>query len=226
MSATGFHKDTLGKTLFVNLNYHMDKPGLGPEFVVNPPPSQTHDELTQTTLPPGFRDDLALTRQALGAPTEYGAGIANPYDYVAFVDEAIHHATPFYHHRYVTGADLDQYLTTNHPAEMQEAKRAWGLYKKSFWPSAIYPLASYFDEKIIPKSSAAKWEVLMELVADAKRHITRNDLKDAITNKEFDEALEISGAKGASARRGRPPASTRPRSQKLPWSRSTRNGHR
>jgi hypothetical protein len=41
----GFHKDTEGQTLFVNLNYHV--PGWklrGPEYVLNPPTSEAHDK--------------------------------------------------------------------------------------------------------------------------------------------------------------------------------------
>ena len=80
MSQTGFHKDTLGETLFVNLNYDMERTVVAPEIVVNPTPSQSHDEQTQNTLPPKFRQDLQTTRDELGAPTEYATGIANPYE--------------------------------------------------------------------------------------------------------------------------------------------------
>lgn len=72
MSATGLHKGTLGETLFVNLNYHMDKVAaapteaarklIGPEYVVNPQASSAQDERTKDLLPKAFHDDLAVTR--------------------------------------------------------------------------------------------------------------------------------------------------------------------
>jgi hypothetical protein len=65
MSATGFHKDTLGETLFVTLNYHMDKQVISPEYVVNPPVSSAHETQIEDTLHATFREDLAVTRRAV-----------------------------------------------------------------------------------------------------------------------------------------------------------------
>lgn len=202
MSQTGFHKDTLGETLFVNLNYHMDRAVIGPEFAVNPAPSASHDEQTLNTLPEGFREDLAFTRRQLGPPAEYGAGIANPFDYVAFVDEAIHHATPYYHHRNVTGADLEQYLAGKHPAELKKAKEAHQQYSSSYWPTAIYGFADYLDTQAIPATDARKWQWLVERIADPARQITRNDLEGVLTDAEFDAVLEIAGATGSERTKG------------------------
>ena len=127
---TGFHKDTRGETLFVNLNYNVgDNRLMGPEFVINPDPSPEHEkQITGTggkprTLPKAFTDDLEAIRRTLPEPTEMRTGVVNPYGYVAFVDEAIHHATPYYGHRFVTGKELRQYLTQTSP-EYVEITRA------------------------------------------------------------------------------------------------------
>ena len=73
----GFHKDTQGQTLFVNLNYHAGEHSLrGPEYVLNPPRSAKHDERIfgtggkPATLPKQFTDDLTYARGQLGDPTE------------------------------------------------------------------------------------------------------------------------------------------------------------
>jgi hypothetical protein len=164
MSATGFHKDTLGETLFVNLNYAMDKKVIGPEYVVNPPPSPTHDEQLATSLPKGFRDDLAYTRDKLGEPTEIGAKMVDPYGYVAFVDEAVHHATPHHWHRHVTGGDLTKYLQTKYPAAFREAMAEYPKYanrgRMYYWSW----FSSWVDPKIISAVDSSKWAAWMDVV--------------------------------------------------------------
>jgi hypothetical protein len=192
VSQTGFHKDTKGETLFVNLNYHMDGRVLGPEFVVNPEKSEAHDKLIKTTLPQQFLNDLNFTRENLAKPTEYGTSIVNSYDYVAFVDEAIHHATPYYYNRYVTGANLEAFLTDQFLAEMNEAKNAYTDFRGQ---KRVFkkPFERYVNKKVIPKHEIPKWNTLAELVSDSKNKITRNDLNKAMTSEEFDRVLEWVG---------------------------------
>jgi len=196
MTQTGFHKDTLGETLFVNLNYHMDRTVVAPEYVINPAPSQAHDDQTANTLPLAFRNDLAATRLRLAAPTTYQTGIAEPYDYVAFVDEAIHHATPYYHHRYVTGSDLADYLQEKFPAKLQHASSVYKTYQARSWYQYGYGFSSYLDTQIIPADEAAIWQTRMALIADAARRLTRHDLQGAITDTEFDAVLTGASASG------------------------------
>lgn len=139
----GFHKDTKGQSLFVNLNYHvMDdapKPGetgrkaykvRGPEYVLNPPRSEEHDKLIygteekKGTLPAEFTKDLTKLRDELPKPENIeSAGTVEGLGYVAFVDEAIHHATPWFGHRYVTPSELKAYLERQVKAD--EKYQAW-----------------------------------------------------------------------------------------------------
>jgi len=207
MAATGFHKDTLGETLFVNLNYHMDKKVIGPEYVVNPPASRAHDDQTKETLPKAFRDDLAVTRTKLGAPTEFGTGLVDPYGYVAFVDEAIHHATPFYGHRYVTGSELRSYLEKEYPAAFKEASTAYPKYANRGMFSYFSYFSSYVDKSIISAAESSKWLAWMEIIAkkeDADRHLTRDDLKATMNDDEFDALLDAVGAEGKKRTQGAP----------------------
>ena len=134
----GFHKDTQGESLFVNLNYHV--PGYevrGPEYVLNPPPSAEHDKLIYGTpaengtpetpgrLPKEFTADLTKTREALGDPTKIeSAGTVKELGYVAFVDEAVHHATPWFGGRYVTPSEFEAYLKQKYPAKLDVIVKA------------------------------------------------------------------------------------------------------
>ena len=142
----GFHKDTRGQTLFVNLNYHIEdqqQQGLatrGPEYVLNPPPNAKHDAQIYGTvgkenvpvnqqktgsLPQKFTSDLTEVRQELDAPNVIkSAGTIQPYGYVAFVDEAIHHATPFDQGRYVTPTEFKKYLEETYAKELDEIRSA------------------------------------------------------------------------------------------------------
>ncbi len=200
MAATGFHKDTLGETLFVNLNYHMDKKVIGPEYVVNPPVSPAHEEKIKDSLPASFRQDLEVTRGKLGEPTEYRTSMVDPYGYVAFVDEAVHHATPFYGQRSVTGRDLKWYLEEKYPAAFKEANAAYPKYvNRSTW-SYLWGFSSYVDQSIISAADSSKWLAWMQILADttnADRRFTRNDLK-AMPAAEFDDLLDVVGAEASS----------------------------
>jgi hypothetical protein len=198
MSATGFHKDSLGETLFVNLNYHMDKKVIGPEYVINPPVSAVHEEKIKSSLPASFRQDLDVTRAKLGAPTEYRTGMVDAYGYVAFVDEAIHHATPFYRHRWVTGSDLQWYLEEKYPAAYKAAGAAYPKYVDQ--PTSAF--SSLVDPSIISAVDSGKWLAWMQILADranADRRFTRNDLK-AMTAEEFDDLLHVVGTEASSGK--------------------------
>jgi len=108
-----FHKDTQGKTLFVNLNYMNKKKILGPEYVVNPPPSDSHLEKIAKTMPSEFLQDRKTVISKLKQPTVIKVVDVPAYGYVAFVDEVIHHKTPRKEHRYIKQIDAVHYLTKN-----------------------------------------------------------------------------------------------------------------
>ena len=72
----------------MNLNYHMDKKVIGPEYVVNPPASPAHEAKIKDSLPAPLRQDLEVTRGKLGEPTEYRAGMVDPYGFSSYVDKS------------------------------------------------------------------------------------------------------------------------------------------
>lgn len=197
----GFHKDTKGESLFVNLNYHVgDNTVVGPEYVVNPAPSAQHDAQIygtpdkKGTLPKAFTDDLDVTRTALGQPSEIRSGIVNPYGYVAFVDEAIHHATPYYGHRYVTGKELGAYLAHRSPAEFAEISRARKQYDASCWPTKVYPFSTYVDKTIIPEADISTWDTWLARASHEAQTYTRAQLADMMSADDFDLMLEYVGS--------------------------------
>jgi hypothetical protein len=209
----GFHKDTQGQTLFVNLNYHV--PGRqvrGPEYVLNPPVSDEHDRKIlgtggkPRTLPQVFTDDLASTRGGLGEPTRIeSSGTVQPLGYVAFVDEAIHHATPWFGGRYVTPTEFKEYLVRNDKAKLDEIARADAAYRARSWGSLLASFAGYVNKTVIPAPEIEKWRkwLVMSNAGDtesesSKRRrelkYTRSDFAGTMPGNGFDLMLEDVGS--------------------------------
>jgi hypothetical protein len=210
----GFHKDTRGQTLFVNLNYHIEdqhQQGLatrGPEYVINPPPSAKHDAQIYGTvgqadvpvnqqkagsLPSKFTSDLTEVREELDAPDVIkSAGTIQPYGYVAFVDEAIDHATPFDQGRYVTPTEFKNYLEETYPKKVKEIRSAEQEHRE-------------WNTKIIPRRDREKWKKwhAMMLAKDDQQRTTRYNrekLSD-MTDAEFRRMLAAVGSKQGAERK-------------------------
>jgi len=182
----GFHKDTQGQTLFVNLNYHAGEHSLrGPEYVLNPPRSQKHDARiygtgeNAATLPKQFTDDLSYARGQLGDPTEIrSSGTVQPYGYVAFVDEAIHHATPFFENRYVTPTEFKKYLQRTDKPKLDEIINA----KEK---------AVDVNPSVIGVDEVEKWTAWWQMITNPPKDARYTRLHFATTMKgdEFDRML-------------------------------------
>ena len=187
----GFHKDTQGQTLFVNLNYHAGEHSLrGPEYVLNPPRSEKHDQRIYgtgekpATLPKEFTDDLSYARGQLGDPTEIrSSGTVEPYGYVAFVDEAIHHATPFFENRYVKPAEFKAYLQRVEGAKLDAITAAKGN-------------ADDVESSIIGADEAGKWTAWWQMITNTAKNAryTRLDFAATMEGDEFDHMLEDVGS--------------------------------
>lgn len=201
----GFHKDTRGQSIFVNLNYHVDKHKLrGPEYILNPDKIDEHDELIfgdgderKGTLPDQVGRDIRATRKALAPPDEImSSGTVNPYGYVAFVDEAVHHATPWFGGRYITPQELEDYLGRTHPKELAEIKRTGGRTKG-------------LDTEIIDKHDVKKWQTWHKMISVAQSdtekrkksvRYTRADFAKTMMPGEFDRVLVDVGSQPGAAR--------------------------
>jgi hypothetical protein len=210
----GFHKDTRGQSLFVNLNYHV--PGRqvrGPEYVLNPPESEAHDKEiygtaeTKGTLPEEFTKDLTKTRETLGQPTKIeSAGTVEPLGYVAFVDEAVHHATPWFGNRYVTPSEFRAYLERNHKPQLDEIVKAEKSYQASWNHWASFP--GFVDRKIIAEGDIEKWRRWLAMTtgesADSVKRrgtrYTRHDFAGTMQAGEFDRMLEEIGSQPGAVR--------------------------
>jgi len=231
----GFHKDTAGQSLFVNLNYHVPGHQLrGPEYVLNPPPSAEHDKQIGTpgregTLPQEFLKDLHKTRTELPEPTWIeSAGTVEGLGYVAFVDEAIHHATPWFGHRYVTATEFKAYLERKHPKQLKEIIKADTRYrakegkkkgdterksgKKSGGYSQIVSDEDRFSKevskKIIAMSEVENWRTWLAMIGgengnsqvDPEARYTRREFEATMSADEFDLMLEDVGSQPSAQR--------------------------
>jgi hypothetical protein len=107
--AIGFHKDTVGRTLFVNLNFNNTAEMLGPELVVNPLPIEAHLNYISDKLPNFFKDHL-LALYKSPQHSYIGATKVPPYGIVSFVDELVHHSTPYKEHRGISIDQINQYI--------------------------------------------------------------------------------------------------------------------
>lgn len=116
----GFHKDTVGRSLFVNLNFNNAQEIMGPEYILNPPAIDKHDQHIAPKLPTAFLDDLVSERQRLGVPGEIMNTRIPAHGMLSFVDELIHHTTPFLGHRGLTFFPDELAKTAS---ELQVAKR-------------------------------------------------------------------------------------------------------
>jgi hypothetical protein len=119
----GFHKDTLGQTLFVNLNFVANpaEEFAGPEYILNPPPVTAHEDNIKASLPHLFQGHLAGVRKGLPAPTEIAKTRVKGSQVVSFVDEAVHHKSPLYQSRTVSGENLGKFLKETYPQNYQRA---------------------------------------------------------------------------------------------------------
>jgi hypothetical protein len=199
-SQFGFHKDTKGQTLFVNLNYHVPQQVVGPEVVINPPHHEGHDAQIEQSLPPEVLRDLHETRRALPHGDEYLTGIVDPYGAVAFVDEAVHHATPNYGHRSVSGSELELYLKQTHPEQFTAAQKDYSRMKEDRSEGATPPLSPVDSSTI--KAPDAKWLAWMKLIEKKDAAYTREDLAGTMSPKEIDRMLEVVAAFPDGSRQG------------------------
>jgi hypothetical protein len=201
-----FHKDTYGHTLFVNLNYETTHDIAGPEFIVNPSPSTAHDKQLETTLPAQFRADLAYARTVVPKPTEIEFPKVPAGGVVVFVDEAIHHMTPLYDNRTVTGDMLKDGLAKTFPV----LNAAWERYRKSWVSARMWPFSSYLPQqqpglmgRVWPgnptaavQAQADQWMRWMAMCVPQGRY-TRRELRAAgLTDDEIDSVMAGGGPTG------------------------------
>lgn len=175
------HKDTFGQTLFVNLNYDTAVDIPGPEYVLNPAVVDKHEEQIVLSLPEKFMDDLRWVRGQLGRPTEISIATVKPNQFVAFVDEAIHHMSPQLGGRTVSGNQLIAFLEKtygdNYVQDAMAARKAFrsassgvkGLARSL--QSSPKPFSRFL--KVIHPVDSVMWYTLMELVETPNAVINR-----------------------------------------------------
>lgn len=169
-----FHKDTLGQTLFVNLNYNTTQTIAGPEFLVNPPVVEEHELQIADTLPPVFMADLNQVRKNMAEPEKIETVKVPAYGVVAFVDEAIHHMTPKVGHRTANPHNIKIAMDRYYKDDYDRAKSAYEKYKGQW-------ISWYKFEDYLPKdlqSQASMWVELIEMTkAPEKTEFDRHEFK-------------------------------------------------
>ncbi len=203
VSQTKLHKDTLGQTLFVNLNYVNDMPIQGPEFIINPALGGKTDEkrreseggksyleYMQQSLPPEFIKDVETVKEYYGDPTEIGMSEIPAYGVVAFVDETMHHKTPTMGHREISGGSIAFALSKSdvYASEYKLAKEAYDKYESRgfLWKNSDY--ASYFKN---PKlATAEEWYTLLNTLKNSFVKFDRKKI-DEMLPKSFKDRSEL-----------------------------------
>jgi hypothetical protein len=181
------HKDTYGETLFVNLNYDTDVDIPGPEYVLNPAVVQEHEARIEELLPQKFLDDLRWVREQLGKPTEINIAAIKPHQFVAFVDEAIHHMSPQLGGRTVSGKQVAAFLEKTYGQDLvKNAKTARAAFRDAnsgigsylrYLTNTAKPFADYL--KGASADEAKMWFNLMEIAENPDTQVDRLALLDA-----------------------------------------------
>lgn len=95
----GFHKDSMGRTLFTVLAYIVEGHGsetfLGPEYILNPPAIAGHLDFIAASMPEVFVSDLKQQVDALPAAKRIDYATIPSAGFIGMVDELLHHSTPF-----------------------------------------------------------------------------------------------------------------------------------
>ncbi|MEO8736402.1 MAG: DUF4157 domain-containing protein [Edaphobacter sp.] len=203
-ATSNFHKDTLGQTLFVNLNYVTEHEIAGPEYVINPLAVATHDERVRGkgtvtgTLPPKFIANLDKARTNLGAPTKIKASTIPANGVVSFVDELIHHMTPLYGHRKVRAKDFGVFLQKKFPIDYAKAVAAYDQYQKTtyFWavPASVASwLGSWVSSSVVDSRKWYAWIGMTKSNSKFDRtQLAASGLSPTLVNEVIDEHDENS----------------------------------
>jgi hypothetical protein len=129
---------------------------------------------TKESLPKPFRNDVRYVRSLPGG-TAIEAVTVPQHGVVAFVDELIHHTTPLYGPRTVSGKQLADFLEIRFPNESN-------AHRKSFTPFGKKP-ATAFTKKT--------WKRLTGMRGSEKRldrvWLVDAGLPDRLVNKLFDQ---------------------------------------
>jgi hypothetical protein len=123
-----FHKDTVGLSLFVNLNYNNQREIFSPEWVANPHLIDKHLANINGKLPDVFKKNLAEQYIKQGE-TEICVKRMPKHGIFSFVDELIHHSTPYVGHRYtISRESLDKFIKASLLAKLYKEVTAAFLF--------------------------------------------------------------------------------------------------
>ncbi|GAL87493.1 oxidoreductase, aldo/keto reductase family [Sporocytophaga myxococcoides] len=189
-----FHKDTLGTTLFVNLNYMNKKKMIGPEYLVNPMESKEHLANIAKSLPKEFLKDKKTVMSQLAQPQIIEVVEIPEYGFVAFVDEMINHSSPTTEHRKVKGSAIHAFLRDRDVDKYREYKTAYDKWSKRWinWSYESYlPDGEGFDGQ--------DWLSVLKKIENPNAKYDRNELRSmdpegrVLSDEEIEKLIHIAG---------------------------------
>jgi hypothetical protein len=195
---TRLHKDTLGQTLFVNLNYVNATPIQGPEFIMNPnlggiTLGKSYLDYMRLRLPEEFIQDVEQVKAYYGEPTEIGMSEIPAHGVVAFVDETMHHKTPTMGHRTARCDSIARALAKKYPEEYPKAIKAYESHKGQSLTWWSY--GSYLKDPTA--ATAEQWYKVLDGIQDKEKEFDRTEIAAILPQPDFldiDELIEDGGS--------------------------------
>jgi len=160
-SEVGFHKDSRGTTLFVNLTYDNPREMYG----ASTKPDLTRQKALEEKLPAEVQKDLAKRRESYGTPepghiTEARVG---PYARVSFSDPSIWHSTPLLGHR-----------AERAPLPRDEPTLEAYLFRTGYPVYAYRGILNYYPVGTAEQCEEALWKVIKaEALADSQEALVK-----------------------------------------------------
>ncbi|WP_156027080.1 DUF4157 domain-containing protein [Sporocytophaga myxococcoides] len=182
-----FHKDTLGTTLFVNLNYLNEKKVIGPEYVVNPMENAKHMSDIAKSLPEEFLQDRKTVMDQLREPQIIDVVEIPRYGFVSFVDEAINHSSPTTRHRRAQGFEIHDYLKEKDKKNYFKYIERFEALDKEEGKSESMPNKEEEKSEIKPKISnrGKRWFKFFEKISNGGKRYDRNMMREADPGKKI-----------------------------------------
>jgi hypothetical protein len=187
VTSTRTHKDTLGQTLFVNLNFMNDDEIAGPEVLINPFVPGEHKSARDAKLPKAFTGDLDAALSGFDEGDTYLATrVPAKGGVIPFVDEALHHKTPTLAHRQASLARIRTALERKYGLAAGSLVKAHADYtgRNWFWRNSSF--ASYLKSPRVDEAEGQLIHGLLEALATGgKAGYDRNELAKLLPRPDF-----------------------------------------
>jgi hypothetical protein len=184
----GYHKDTGGNNIFVNIIFHNDDPIPATELFPDAAPrSKKRRDLQAKLLPRKHRVELQSLRRKLRTeqPDPVRGGVVGRHAFASWVDDAVWHATPDFKNR--PSLDKNTLMGIYAQNSSYDCQLNWLNEEFDIWKAVIRTLAEFSHTLVAKELSLkkrnlknvndAKWKVLWRtLYVDKGSEPLKNDL--------------------------------------------------